>query len=142
MELPVKYRTLIASDTNFIFNSWIKSCLDSPHYKYVPRASLTSELHKHIEGCLLNKHTIVVTNREDSELYGYIVFDYVDDVFVLHYAYIKKVFRGLGLFKALLEQAGYDTESAGFYTHLTKNSSYVAEKVNLIYNPFILINYK
>ena len=69
-------------------------------------------------------------------------FEIVQGQFVLHYAYIKENFRKLGLFKALLAATNHDFKGAGLYTHrVPKTFPILESKYNLIYHPYILINY-
>lgn len=143
-KLPIVLREAYNVEHNFIYNSWIKSGHRSRALDMVAKEIYTINQHDVITHFLARSSVIVAQeiNRPES-LYGYIVYQWLDGVFVCHYAYVKQYYRNIGIFKALLAAAGFQPEnSAGFYTHVTKAAQNVDTKVNLIYNPYLLINPK
>lgn len=142
--LPIQVRQNIPQEVNFIYNSWIKSGYRSRALECVAKELYTLNQHDVITH-LLGRCEVLVAHElhKPESLFGYIVYEWLDGVFVLHYAYTKQMFRGLGILSILLEEAGfYKERSAGFYTHVTKAAKDVEQKVNLIYNPYLLINPK
>lgn len=143
LNLPIAVREIFPEEHNFVLNSWIKSGHRSRNFEAVAKEIYTLNQHEVITSLLTRSKVLVAQELDKPEnLYGYIVYDYIDGVFTLHYAYTKQFFRGLGVFKLMLEHAGFAADTAGFYTHQTKVCEKVMPAVNLLYNPYLLINPK
>lgn len=142
-ELPIAVREIFPEEHNFVLNSWIKSGYRSRQMESVAKEIYTLNQHEIITSLLVRSKVLVAQELDKPEnLYGYIVYDYIDGIFVLHYAYVKQFFRGLGVFKTLLDHADFKCEHAGFYTHHTKICDKVMQNLNMLYNPYLLINPK
>lgn len=141
--LPVEVRRTIDSDIPFIFNSWLKAYRNAKAVAEVTQNVYFSEHHKLVEKLLKRGQTLVVGAANDpATVYGYINYEHVQGLFVLHFAYIKHDFRHLGLFKELMKATGQDFSTLGCYTHrISKNVLILEDKFNLVYHPYILINY-
>lgn len=143
-KLPISIREAYDSEHPFIYNSWIKSGFRSRALEIVAKELYT--IHQHdIITHILARSTVVVAQElnKPENLYGYLVYQWIDGVFVVHYAYTKQIYRGLGVLTALLEDSGFNHRAtAGFYTHTTKAAHNIDNKLNLIYNPYLLSNPK
>lgn len=138
----VRFRPAGQEDVNFIFNSWLKSYRNSYATKNITSTFYFSEHHKVIERVLAAAKTIIACNPEDpSQVYGYVVADTVDGIFVVHYLYVKHSFRGLGLGKLLFNAFDHDPTAASLYTHHTHMAHRLAAKYNMLHHPYILMNY-
>lgn len=144
MNLPIVIRPAFPEEHNFIYSSWIKSGYRSRPLETVAKEIYTLNQHDIITSLLSRCEVLVAHQYQAPEnLFGYIICQKVDNVFVLHYAYVKQTFRKLGVFAGLLRAAKfYPHLSAGFYTHSTKAMSHIEHKFNLIYNPYLLSNPK
>lgn len=142
-ELPIAVREIFPEEHNFVLNSWIKSGYRSKQMECVAKEIYTLNQHEVITSLLVRSNVLVAQELDKPEnLYGYIVYDYIDGIFVLHYAYVKQFFRGLGVFRTMLEHADFNATSAGFYTHHTKICDKIMPNLNMLYNPYLLINPK
>lgn len=142
--LPVTIREAYPSEVNFIYNSWIKSGYRSRVYEMIAKEIYTNAQHDVITH-VLGRATVLVAQELDKpeNIYAYLIYQWVDGVFVVHFAYTKQVFRRLGMLSSLLKAAGFDrSNSIGFYTHSTKSAYDLEGKLNLIYNPYLIINPK
>jgi len=138
----VRLRPAGQEDVNLIFNSWLKSYRSSYATKNITSTFYFSEHHKVIERILKVGKTIIACNDEDpSQVYGYVVGDEVDGIFVLHYLYVKHSFRGLGIGKVLFNSFDHDPTVAALYTHHTHSAHRLAAKYNMLHHPYILLNY-
>lgn len=99
--------------------------------------------HKLIEA-LLKRCTVLVacSTTDNTQLMGYVVVEHIDDVPVLHYAYVKHAFRGLGIATLLLTSA--EVTGSGFYTHRTDSAIRIFDKQQsgLVYNPYLAYGIK
>lgn len=137
---PIRIRKATEADVNFIFNSWLKSMRGGPMSKDVNNTTYYSEHHKVVERLLKSCETYVACSEADvAELYGYICAEKVQGVFVLHFAYVKHTFRGIGIGSALLNAYSHDASTASFYTHHTHMAQKLAAKYNMVYNPYIAL---
>jgi hypothetical protein len=141
-KLVVKIRPALEADASFIFNSWLKSFRENGIARPVSNEVYFAEQHKLIEKLLKRCTTVIACNPTDpAQIFGWACFERVDGIFVLHYVYIKHPYRLLGLAKELLKEANHDFTTAGLFTHWTAAALKLHEKKNLLYHPYILINY-
>lgn len=142
-ELPIRFRKAEQSDVSFIFNSWLKSFRSSRFASTLTSTIYFQEHHKVLERILsLSDIDIAYVEGDPNTIIGYICHAVSCNIFILHYAYVKHTFRGLGIFKALLEEAQHDPQYAGVYTHHTKAMEKQAPKLNMIHHPYLLNNLK
>lgn len=122
----------------FIFNSWLKSFHAAPAAKAILPAIYFDAQHKLIEA-LLKRCTVLVacSSADSTQLMGYVVVEHMQEVPVLHYAYVKHAFRGLGIAKMLMQNAA--VTGNGFYTHRTDAAIKLFDKrqSGLVYNPYL-----
>jgi len=135
----VRLRPIIEDDTAFIFNSWLKSYRFSHFGEKITNTIYFAEHHKVIERLIDNSKVLVACNPEEpSQVYGYIIGEEVDGIFVLHFIYVKHTFRNMGVGKTLLDAWGHDKEKAGVYTHHTRMADKLAAKYNFVYHPYLM----
>ena len=135
----VRLRPIIEDDTAFIFNSWLKSYRFSHFGEKITNTIYFAEHHKVIERLIDNSKVLVACNPEEpSQVYGYIIGEEVDGIFVLHFIYVKHIFRNMGVGKTLLDAWGHDKEKAGVYTHHTRMADKLAAKYNFVYHPYLM----
>lgn len=140
--LPVEVRALIETDIAFIFSSWLKAFRNSKFATEINQNVYFSEQHKLVEKLLGRAQTLVIGAANDpATVYGYICYEYIQGIFVLHFAYVKHDFRTLGLFKQLMAHTNHDFNTLGMYTHRIRGGYVLEDKYNLIYSPYLLINY-
>lgn len=133
---PATIREAVEADIPFIFNSWLKSYRGSAATKTISNAVYYQFQHKLIESLLRRCTVLVLCEAGDTnQLLGYLVFETVEGIPVLHYCYIKHSFRKLSLCNKLLQQI--DLSKGAFYTHETPNSMRMCAKKGLIYNPYL-----
>lgn len=138
-KLNLKMREALPEDLNFIFNSWISSFKRSKCNHNVPAATYFQGQHKVIERILRQSSTLLLVEGKHTEnILAYIVFEMVEGVFCVHYAYVKNTYRGFGLLRKLLLTVREGNNTGGFYTHDTTCARFVADKFNLFCNPYIL----
>jgi hypothetical protein len=135
--LPLALREMENQDISFVFNSWMTSYRGSKNLMSVAQPFYFNGQHKLIERLLMHSKSLLLVDKDNpSSIYSYIVYEIIDGIFVMHYAYTKQTFRKLGLFRRLLTAAGF--QNTGLYTHESKVARYVGDKLNLFYNPYLL----
>lgn len=134
-------RELTTEDYPIIFNSWLKSySKDYVKHKGVPSQIYYQGQHLLIERLLFDGTTLVAVDSEDPNIVlGYCVGTKADDTYIVHYVYVKKDFRGMGIASSILKYAGVTKNSNIVYTHYTPSGAALASKFNAIYHPYILM---
>jgi GNAT superfamily N-acetyltransferase len=142
--LPIAIRKIEQGDIEFVFNSWLKSHRGKGLIsRDVDNTIYFSEHHKIIERILPRATTLLAVNPDDhGTIYGYLTFEVIEGILVVHYCYTKQVFRGMGVLRQLLTQVEHDfNRNTGLYSHQTEIGRRLSLKYNLIYHPYMLINY-
>jgi hypothetical protein len=141
--MPISIREALEGDIPFVFSSWLKSFRTGLITKFVDNNIYFSEQHKVVERLLRRSNTIMAVSPTDpATIYGYLVTERIDGILVVHYGYTKQTFRGMGVLRQLLATIEHDfNRNTGLYTHSTVISARLGIKYNLIYHPYILINY-
>jgi GNAT superfamily N-acetyltransferase len=140
--LPIAIREAQEGDIPFLFSSWLKSFRSGLMPKKVDNTIFFSEHHKLAERLLKRSKTLVATDPADpATIYGYLVFERIEGIFVLHYVYVKHTFRAMGVMRQLMAATEQDFKLAGLFSHMTEIMERLALKYNLVYHPYILINY-
>lgn len=139
-QLPVQFRDMAAEDNAFVYNSWLKSFRNGTMNRNVDNSIYFHNHHKLIDKILQRSTIVVCCDAKDPKIiFGYVVYEKIDGQFVLHYIYVKNIYRKLGIAKKLLEQCKHDFSVLGCYTHQTQVAVAKEEKYNLLYHPYLLI---
>jgi hypothetical protein len=138
LKSQVQIRSATEADVPFIFNSWLKSYKGSSAVRNVSAPVYFDFHHKLIEKLLQRSQVHVLCSPDDSsQVFGYIVAEQVEGVQVIHYAYVKYAFRGMGLCSMLAKHAGLDKQIGGFYTHETHSTLKLLNGSKFVYNPYL-----
>lgn len=142
--LPFRIRPATSEDVSFLFSSWLKSLRDSGvASRGISNTIFFEGQHKLIEKILQNASVHVACSVDNpAQLYGYIVAEKIEGIFVMHYIYVKHTFRRMGIGQALLNSFSHDSGAASCATHLTRMGERLLVKYNFIYHPYlIMLNY-
>lgn len=140
--LPIAIREATEGDIPFLFSSWLKSFRSGLLPREVDNTIYFTEHHKVVEKLLKCSTTLIATSPDDpATIYGYVVYQHIDGILTLHYCYVKHTFRGMGVLRQLLKSIEHDWNTTGLFSHMTKIFERLSLKYNLVYHPYILINY-
>lgn len=145
LKSQVLTRTANEQDVNFIFNSWLKSYQSSVSAKLLSPTIYFQFHHKVIEQLLQRCAVVVACQQQDpTQVYGYLVYEVVDDVPVIHYAYVKHAFRQMGIYSLLLAATTLSSRNQAFYTHETHTALKLirAKSLPMVYNPYLAYGVK
>lgn len=96
-----------SGDEPFIYNSWLQS--NRAKHPNMPTSDYYAHYKKIVTDILYKSMVIVACDPSSPEfIYGYLVIRPVDDIPILHYAYVKKPFRKFGILKQLLKNQNID----------------------------------
>ncbi len=142
--IPIAIRDGVPEDVSFIFSSWLKSYRGGGGMlqRHVDNTIYFTEQHKLVERLLKRCVVKIATDPADpATIYGYIVYEHLDGILTMHYGYVKQTFRAMGVLRQLLKSFDHDWNGAGLYTHSTIIAARLSLKYNLVYHPYILVNY-
>ena len=138
MSLPIKYRKAVEADFDFIYSSWLKSYRNSEATKHLTNAVFFHHHKAIVKNILESKNTetlIICSDKDDDQLYGYIVVETIYSEIVLHYVYVKYNFRKLKLISDLCKSTNI-LDKVNFITHLPRK--FDSSKSRFQYNPYLL----
>jgi GNAT superfamily N-acetyltransferase len=126
-----------ADDLPFIMSTWLKSAR-----KQGARAFMTNTVYyrnekRRIEELLDRAQVRLISNPADPDhLFGWACFEMVADIFVVHYVYVKRGYRGMGYAKQALERIfpAFGLEQIGV-TDITGQVAEKREKYRLHFDP-------
>jgi len=131
----------VTSDEPFVVSSWLKSYRNSHSTRYISNDDYYATLHPLVEGLARGAATLLAVNPQDPEqIYGWVCHEHIGSVPVLHYLYVKEIFRRGKIATQLLTQAGFTPDSAFYYTFLPRGAEHLRPHYpNAAYNPFLIL---
>ena len=134
-KIQIDYRAPDVSDKSFIFNSWLKSFRNSPFAKPMPNEPYYKNHKQIIEKLLKKSKVLIAANPSDPlQIFGYIVYEELGDVKILHYVYVKYSFRKFGIAKNMVNSITED--KAFLYTHHVDLLRKIKDKYSMLYDPY------
>lgn len=161
----IHLRAPTKDDLSFILDSWLKSNRNSDMCTFIPNDIYWKHHDTLVKNLMKRSLITMICDKEDpTHLFGYAVYENLEDVFVLHYLYVIKDFRNLGMARVTLQELYKDLyNSEILLTHIdrtrqriVKNRDYPTrstyehiihetsafikkrEKYKLVYDPYAL----
>ncbi len=133
------------SDFNYIINSWLEE-LWNHHPNYLINKNVFNKNYSEIIKKLLSKsHVQVAVDEEDHEhIYGYVIFESINDINIVHWINVKLIFRGFKIAELLMNSVSNFGKTETLITHLPRylpekcSTKEVLRKYQLKYDPFII----
>jgi len=126
-----------AQDAAFIYATWLKSYKhESQFARRISNAVFYKWHHMAIDRIAGRggRFYIAHSKGDPDTILGFIC---VEGAGLVHYCYVKKTFRNMGIATALLKAVEFMPNSE--FTHWTTEMSWVLKKYpDLIYNPYVL----
>lgn len=130
----------LPSDRNFIFKTILQHYRHaSPHNKDIPDNIYYDCHHLLISKVMRQPGNIVrvAALKEDPEVLFGFLWGNIDPETV-HYVYVKKAFRRMGMARMMYESL-FDDDADVYITHWTREAAFLYEKNdNLVFNPYLL----
>lgn len=134
----IRLRPATESDVPFIFNSWLKCYRHSNNTRGCENPVYFAQHHILLEGLCKRSTILIACNENDiSQIYGYVCSEMVEGVLVVHFIYVKEMFRKFGVANILAAAIGFEREAPVFYTHRTFSSEGLEKKFKIVYNPYL-----
>ena len=135
----VEVRLAYLEDVPFIFSTWLKSYRYASTFARKISNDIYYKRHHLVIDLILKRagSTVLVAHPvgEPNVILGYLVTErQPDGEDVIHFTYIKKSFRQMGVARALWK--GLDAEKNYLFTHYTADADWITKKYNLTYDPY------
>jgi len=127
-EVEIFVRLANDTDIDFITSSWLNSFRDGYFNATVPNRVYYNQHHKVLERLVPSSTILVACNSErPQQIFGWLCFQVVDNVLILHYVYVKNMFREQGiaarLFNYVMENDSLGlAQNVVMTTHQTQKS--------------------
>lgn len=123
-------------DKAFIMSTWLRSYKHNSFFTKKLTNTVYYKYHHDIINRILARADILIAcdTQSPETIFGYAVFE---EPGIVHYAYVKKAFRGMGIFSKLIEPLkGLDI----IFTHYTDHCNKLVENANLklTYIPYLV----
>lgn len=134
--IEIEVRGAYPSDLEYLLKTWLRTHFRSSRFaEHIPKEIYYPKHHAMIERILLKSKTSILIAHPQGEpdiLLGYLVCENQIDP-VVHFIFVKKQFRLLGIAKQMLKKASIDK---GYFTHWTKWTDHTWGKHSLTYDPY------
>lgn len=133
-------------DMPFIFSTWLRNYRhSSTGFAQDIDKEVYYDFHHQVISRIVSRHAhvlLAVDKQDPTVIFGYLVLEWFPDKFsVIHYGYVKKAFRNLGLFNSLLKAASVGRNKV-LYTHKTElGEKLIEHKKGVLecqYNPYLI----
>lgn len=136
----VALREATSEDVNFIFSSWLKSYRSSDFAKCITDTIYFEYHHDVIENLIATSQVIVACDKKKPhEIYGYMVAQVVDNIFTIHYTYVKQPFRRIGIADLMFKAFDHNPDHVACYSHETFMARRLAPRYRLVHHPYLMI---
>lgn len=139
----VEIRSANKDDIPFVYSTWLRSYKHSSPVTRCIRSDAFYAGHQKILDSILSSEGVTVViacDREDLNLiFGFLAYEPE----IVHFVYIKKPFRKMGIAKKLLESQKIELNKCKT-THVTDEmlEMWTAGKTNIEYDPYLLTEAK
>lgn len=134
----VEVRLAYLDDIPFIFATWLKSYRYASTFARKISNDIYYKRHHMVIDLILKREGSVVLvahpKGEPNVILGYMVAENQGGEDVIHYTYIKKSFRQMGIAGKLWDKL--DKTKKYLFTHYTVDSDWLVKKFNLTYDPY------
>jgi GNAT superfamily N-acetyltransferase len=133
--MKLRLREMSSSDFSFIMATWLRGLYyDSGFYSEIDKAVFFDN-YAAIAKAILEKSQcrprIAVLEDDPNVILGYAILEEAPSGDIVHYVYVKSVFRKAGIAKQLLHRKVIAC------THLTELGNSIRKQKNISFNPFL-----
>lgn len=125
-----------ASDINFILSTWLMGIYyGNSWFREIDKDVFMAHYHDVIVNILNTKTTkveLIALKEDEDTVLGYSVISHAHQKPVLHWVFVKKAWRNLGIAKRLVD------EEIDICTHMTAIGLKLKQKRPMVFNPFLI----
>ncbi len=133
-------RDMTEDDRAFLYNSFLKSYHCTTPIKYTPHILYYGPQSTIIDYLTDHSNVLIACFPEEpDQIIGYIIYDNTDEAFILHYIYIKNMYRWKNIASSIISQLS--NKSLIIATHINDNFDELKHKIphtRVAYDPFLI----
>lgn len=138
MHSEIEVREAFLEDVSFIFATWLRSYRHSSTFAKKISNDIYYARHHLVIDLILKRpgSKVLVAHPKDEPdvILGYVVTEkQPDGADIVHYTYVKKAFRQMGIAGALWKDL---SKQNYIITHYTTDADWLVRKYNLTYDPY------
>lgn len=128
-----------ADDEGVILGPWRSQIKGLPPFFRMPKTEFDDHMSDVVEATLDRCGATMATHPDhDDQVFGWVCGEMIDDKQVLHFAYVRGVFRNHGIGGYLLRLAFPKLKQEPLYfTHMTRAMKHYEKKWNTVYQPYL-----
>lgn len=131
-------RVLEPGDRAFVASAWIRGAHDPAPACFIPRARFDPHQRAHVDRCLDTYSTLVACHPDDpSELFAFICFCLVERMPVVHWLYVRNLFRRMGIARSIFGAIAPGAKAV-VSTQWSSNSVWIQRRISFFYDPFMV----
>lgn len=121
MTSPLSMREAKVDDLKFILNSWVESHREAPGCEHVKRGAFRVGMSERVKRLLKRcGATVAYEESTPAQIWGWVCAERLDGALVVHYCYVKSIYRRLGVAGMLMGELGYERDEQIIATHVTR----------------------
>jgi hypothetical protein len=132
-------RARTEDDNRQIFSAWIKGTLEAPGNHHLPAALFVPIIERHIRRCLARAETFIACHLEaPDEIIAFVCLERTSlpAPYVVHWVYVKNMWRGLGVADAMLSELVPRWRSRmALGTGRSRHSAWIERRGGAVYCP-------
>lgn len=136
----IDFLDLSANNLNFLLSAWLKSYRTNKEMSRIRDDIYYPNQQAAIQKILLRSKTVMLAAPDDHNcLYGFITYEInSSNEPVIHYAYVKHLFRECGIMRSSLIKLGINLKEKIIFTADTNSVGFLKRGYNLEFNPFLV----
>jgi hypothetical protein len=138
--LPITIREKTIKDDPFIHSTWVTSLHSGKPHCFTPWDSFCLSQNKLIDDIDHVSKTLIACLSEDQEvILGYLTYSHINEIFIIHFGYVKNKFRKNKIMNDLLEIADNQYKNKLIcITNYTKSYESLNQRYSIIYDPNVI----
>ena len=130
----------MSEDLGLIFSSWSNGAHECVPWNYTPTDRYAPHQLVHMERCVERFDTRVACHFDDpSEIMAWVCYTFQGGVLVVHWMYVKNLFRKMGMAKSIIDRIAPGYLVSGnpiVMTQWSKHCKWARQKAHLVFDPY------
>jgi GNAT superfamily N-acetyltransferase len=139
--LKIIFRPAVDTDLHFILSSYLKSAWEWREDREIRKDDFFKKEEASWRSILSRSGVIIAADADEPDhIYGFIVGERACDELILHYIYVRYVYRNFGVGRELYNAVVKPEEKEPFITYWNKNMEVLSKKYPVAYVPELKTN--
>ena len=137
--IPIAYRANVANDFPFVYQTFVEGA-KTYTYSLMVGKIYYRRYKPIVKNILLRSKVLVACLPDDpNTIVGYIIYEYLDNIPIIHWVHTRKMFQKQGIAKELCKLINKDFgDTLTMSSHVCKDFYELRKKFNLGFDPFLI----